>query len=373
MTTIEDVHGWLNIFDPDESYLGPTTKKMVAAMCSAVKTNDFSLAWSLADRLPKLCDGFGVALEAAEARLECACCILEMGNTRASIKFFQDAASRYHSSPHHRGVSLWLLGHALWKMGGYENEAILAWRKSIKIFGSIQQESRFISSEKQEWYQARQHEMRKTLKAEMMKRGITSEFVPPKRKHEQRTRKQAALSQTFLKKADSFKTKTGLSRNLPKGFLSSYPLIGNIPAGTPVGIYPGPDDEIEIHHLTINNNFYQVYDLRGIGGRITISEESNYYTLVVHGHSMDLAGIDDGDYVLLKMTSFAQHNEIVAAIIQGHDQRATLKRFIVRGDKIFLRPDSTNPKYKEFPFGHLEDGYQIHGVARAVLKPKKSI
>jgi len=368
MTTIEAAHDWLNTFNQNGSFLGPTVEKLVADMYEAVKAKDISLAWSLIVRLPKVCEGYGDPLEAAEARLECGYCILEMGDTKVAIDFFKDAASRYYSSPHHRGVALWMLGHALWRLRGHENEAILAWRKSINIFGSIQQESRFLSLEKKKWYRSRQEEMRETLKKEMLKRGITSDFQHQERRSGQLKNISNAQPQAVTRKVAISKSKTESGHMLPKGYLSSFPLIGNIPAGTPVGIYPGPDDEIEIQQLSINNNFYQVYDLRGMGGRIRVLKDSKYYILRVAGNSMDMAGIENGDYILLEQTNTAQHNDIVAALILGYDHQATLKRFVQWGDKIFLKPESTNTKHKEFQFDRLEGKCQIHGVARALLK-----
>lgn len=88
--------------------------------------------------------------------------------------------------------------------------------------------------------------------------------------------------------------------------------------------------------------------------------------------------IEDGNYVILREQHRADSGEIVAALIvkdQGEGERlATLKRYVLRDGKVFLKPESNDPKfqkpvYENRVFGHMDEEFQIRGVAIAVLKP----
>ncbi|MCL4561917.1 MAG: hypothetical protein M1281_15075 [Chloroflexi bacterium] len=89
----------------------------------------------------------------------------------------------------------------------------------------------------------------------------------------------------------------------------------------------------------------------------------------VTGESMNLEGIDDGDYVLLHKQETADPKDIVAAEVIGTDTCATLKHFMRRDGKIILQPRSSHPKHKPFEFSEKDQGFAIRGVAIAVLKP----
>jgi repressor LexA len=90
---------------------------------------------------------------------------------------------------------------------------------------------------------------------------------------------------------------------------------------------------------------------------------------------MNLANIDEGDYVILRRQNTAQNGDIVAAEIRGVDQTITLKRFLKRNSEVILQPESTNPVYREFrvDLSKLtpaeEQPFYIQGIALAVLKP----
>lgn len=87
---------------------------------------------------------------------------------------------------------------------------------------------------------------------------------------------------------------------------------------------------------------------------------------------MNQAGIESGDFVLLRVQDTASHNQIVAAEIYGVDDYATLKKYKIKGNQIVLEPVSDNPENKEFKFNmdhKNEQGFVIHGIAVAVFKP----
>lgn len=68
-----------------------------------------------------------------------------------------------------------------------------------------------------------------------------------------------------------------------------------------------------------------------------------YYLLRADGNSMNQAGIQDGDLMLIRQEVTARHGEIVVALI---DDEATVKFFEQQGDHYLLRPKSSDPRHK---------------------------
>lgn len=88
---------------------------------------------------------------------------------------------------------------------------------------------------------------------------------------------------------------------------------------------------------------------------------SNFFLLHAKGDSMNDAGIDDGDLVLIRQQNTANNGENVVALI---DDEATIKEFHRANNLIVLKPRSTNPIHKPIV---LSDDFQIQGVVKAVL------
>ena len=96
-----------------------------------------------------------------------------------------------------------------------------------------------------------------------------------------------------------------------------------------------------------------------------LSNGGEYYWLRARGRSMINAGIDDGDYVLIRRQESADPGETVAALI-GNE--ATLKTFLPdpKRKKIVLRAENDDKAaYPDLVF----DAVLIRGVAVRVLKP----
>ena len=88
--------------------------------------------------------------------------------------------------------------------------------------------------------------------------------------------------------------------------------------------------------------------------------KGDFYILHASGDSMEGAGIDDGDLVLVRKQTDAHHGDIVVAYLEGEGN--TLKTFHKYGRTVFLHPE--NPKYKDMPAINC----QIQGVAVWVFK-----
>ena len=119
------------------------------------------------------------------------------------------------------------------------------------------------------------------------------------------------------------------------------PIVGDIACGTPILA----EENIE-SYLTISGDFL------GTG---------NFFVLKASGSSMINAGINDGDYVVVRQQNSADEGQIVVALV---DDEATLKRYY-RDDKqkkIRLHPENDNMDDMYF------DNIEIQGIAVKVIK-----
>ncbi|MFA5934598.1 MAG: transcriptional repressor LexA [Candidatus Paceibacterota bacterium] len=88
---------------------------------------------------------------------------------------------------------------------------------------------------------------------------------------------------------------------------------------------------------------------------------SNYFLLRATGDSMNLAGINDKDILLVRQQETADNGEKVVALI---DEEATVKILDKKDDVVILRPKSSNSSHKPII---LSNNCQIQGVVVAVL------
>jgi repressor LexA len=101
-------------------------------------------------------------------------------------------------------------------------------------------------------------------------------------------------------------------------------------------------------------------------GRVAIPPElgdpNEHFALEVKGDSMILAGILDGDVVILRKGDTANTGEIVVALVD--EEEATLKRLRRRGNSIAL--EAANPAYETRIFG--PDRVRIQGRLVALVR-----
>lgn len=83
---------------------------------------------------------------------------------------------------------------------------------------------------------------------------------------------------------------------------------------------------------------------------------SKHFFLRAQGDSMDLAGIQDGDLVLVRQQITAKNGDRVVALI---DDSTTIKEFERDNMMIILKPRSTNPDHKPII---LSQDFQIQGI-----------
>ncbi len=103
------------------------------------------------------------------------------------------------------------------------------------------------------------------------------------------------------------------------GKIVNVPLVGNVAAGSPILAEENITDTISLPT-----------DIVG---------DAPSFLLSVRGESMIEAGINDGDYVVVKEQPVANNGDIVVAII---DDGATVKRFYKESDHIRLQPENAS-------------------------------
>lgn len=90
-----------------------------------------------------------------------------------------------------------------------------------------------------------------------------------------------------------------------------------------------------------------------------------YFLLHAKGDSMNEAGINDGDLVLVRQQNIAHEGDRVIALIDGE---ATIKEFHKTNDVVLLKPKSTNSAHKPII---LEEEFQIQGVVVTTIPMNK--
>lgn len=128
----------------------------------------------------------------------------------------------------------------------------------------------------------------------------------------------------------------------------SLPLfLSRISAG-----FPSPADDFLDQSLDLNEHI--------------IKNPSATFYVKACGDSMEMAGIYEGDLIVIDRSKSPIHNSIVMAIINGE---FTIKRLLLQNGKIILAPE--NPKYCPLEIKEGSD-FEIWGVATNVIHSLKS-
>jgi len=128
--------------------------------------------------------------------------------------------------------------------------------------------------------------------------------------------------------------------------LIDIPVFNNIAAGSPI---------------EMNDNIEGTFNLP----KQWMERGAETFILTVKGHSMVEKNICDGDLVVIKKQSTANHNDIVAASLDGE---ATLKTLNMNGNVPLLMP--ANPLYSPISIEGKE--VSILGVAVGIIKNKNN-
>lgn len=122
----------------------------------------------------------------------------------------------------------------------------------------------------------------------------------------------------------------------------NVPLVGSVACGTPLFAEENIQTHIQVSLALAKKGF-------------------NYFLLRADGDSMDEAGINSGDLLLIRQQATAESGDKVVALI---NDEATVKFFERTNDAVILRPKSKNKVHKPII---LTDNCMIQGVVVAVL------
>ena len=120
------------------------------------------------------------------------------------------------------------------------------------------------------------------------------------------------------------------------------PVLGKIAAGAPIEALENQTESLPLSKSFLGSN--------------------EYFALKVEGDSMIDAGINTGDYVIIKKTNIAESGKIVVALIDDHE--ATLKRMRKKGPSIAL--ESANPAYETKIYNN--ERVKIQGVLASLYR-----
>ncbi|MCB2178590.1 hypothetical protein KQH61_04160 [bacterium] len=325
---------------------------------------------------------------------KCAQIALDQGYIAEASELFYEAKNAIGVGNQHRfAVVTWMQGCAYWlQPGSRQNNAISLWQTSIDLFSRLAKDSSTNISRMQ-WYNEQIDIMTRCLKY-----AIEENELPDKRDILGISPQAFPATTTGSKssgKPVSGSSSTGSGSTPPpldpvENFLELFVVYEEIPAGLPgaVAYQPTPrypagykdlsaSDYIEVTRVQIGDTEYHVRTLDTSSRRVNLIDPHHHYVLKVRGNSMNQAGIDDGDFVVLRSQVTARNGDIVAAEIIGVDvSRATLKRYTARDKSVTLQAESSDPEFEgktwEFSSAVLnkkDEGFYIRGVAVAVLKP----
>ncbi len=104
---------------------------------------------------------------------------------------------------------------------------------------------------------------------------------------------------------------------------------------------------------------YPILAVENVEGYLKFPQDEDTFALRVRGDSMIDAGIFDGDKVIVRPQEFANHGEIVVALI---GDEATVKRLFLKSGEVWLNPE--NPNYTPINGRNAK----ILGVVKAIYR-----
>ena len=356
---VEYVRGeWLE--KKETANLRRSTQNLLQKVQTMCKDHtQFNEAWQHVEELIQLQerfhnDGSVHNKEAPQIFLDCGIAAYHMGNARQAALYINAAIAKY-TDQHERSVAHWLLGCLNWSLDDPVN-AVAEWENSLNQFQEqsmkTQRDSKLVY-----WYRDIIKLMESAIAA-----GVETNTPPD-------------LAALRVPQAAS------PSSSARKHSIQSIPVLGEIPAGAPFGVLPSASDYLTTQVFKLGDDLpeYRIVSLIPGQMNVRVHLQQEYFILQVKGSSMDCAhpeSILSGDYVLLHKQNTASSGDIVAAEIispDAKDDRATLKRYKVQGDKILLIPESSDPKfqqpmYVDKMYSKPDEEFHIRGVALAVFK-----
>jgi hypothetical protein len=370
---ISNLKGWLDRAcswlheDGSQKVLQKPHQQLLGMMAQARDQNQAGRVWVLINELEKLALHMTDTREQGEVFINCAKMAADLEHLQDALRLFQVAESKYQSYPHQRAVALWMAGCIHWVFR-QNVEGISAWQDAILLFKD-RQLSVQVDSNKARWYLGILPELERALEQAIQMEGLPpADSDPPPTSSPQQN---APHVQDDPGEKDALRwLSCGISETVPAGGFG------------PVGYDPEPVGFLEVTEVMIDNKPHLIYSIHHVADRynvVNLSPQHQYMTIHVQGTSMNAARpvpINDGDYVLVQSKSRPDNNDIIVVEIIGHDQRATVKRWMYDNGRIRLIPESTDQRHSEInleaELGKLDGRLNIIGVVEAVFKYKKT-
>lgn len=157
------------------------------------------------------------------------------------------------------------------------------------------------------------------------------------------------IIEKLIEKGFISKTKTGALKMIKDPESTSIhaqttdvPLVGMVACGAPIFAEENIEAMIPVSTSLTRNS-------------------TKFFILRATGDSMDLAGINDGDLVLVRQQETAENGDNVVALI---DNSATIKEFHKDKGVVVLKPKSSNPNRQPII---LTENFRIQGVVTNII------
>jgi len=121
------------------------------------------------------------------------------------------------------------------------------------------------------------------------------------------------------------------------------PLIGSVACGMPIFADENIEAEVSISVKMIKSGY-------------------KYFLLRAEGDSMNEAGINNGDLLLIRQQQDAENGDRILALI---DDEATVKEYNKSNGLVILKPKSSNKTHQPII---LNDNFRIQGIIENVIK-----
>ena len=128
-----------------------------------------------------------------------------------------------------------------------------------------------------------------------------------------------------------------------RAYTVKIPLLGSVACGMPIFADENIEAEISISVELIKKGY-------------------KYFLLRAEGDSMNEAGINNGDLLLIRQQQDAENGDRVLALI---DNEATVKEYNKSGGVVILKPKSTNKIHQPII---LRSDFKIQGIVENVIK-----
>ena len=112
--------------------------------------------------------------------------------------------------------------------------------------------------------------------------------------------------------------------------------------------FPSPADDFKEIRISLDKELVK-------------NKDSTFYARV-SGNSMENAGLEDGDLIVIDRSLNPEKNKIAVCFLDGE---FTVKRVVEKSKKIFLKPENSN--YKEIEISE-ENELIIWGIVTYVIK-----